>query len=570
VYLKFSRVAVPTLKEKPAEAEVASHELLLRAGMMRSFAAGIYTLLPLGNRVLQKIEDIVREELNRADALEVVLPTLHPGDPWMCSGRWYSYGPEMMRVTDRQGREFCLGPTAEELMTITVSKTAPSYRDLPVNMYQIQTKFRDEIRPRFGLLRGREFRMMDAYSFHPDESDLDVTYEAMRAAYVEIAKRCSLETLVVEASTGLIGGKVSHEFMVVSEIGEDVLAYCPSCGYGANAELEKHKPARRFGGEPAPLEEVHTPDMVSIEDVAAFLGTTPESVLKCVLYVVSGEVLAVFVPGYREVTEAKLALALGTDDFHVMRDDERELSEAVTPGFTGPVGLSGVRMLFDREVRGASGLVTGANKVDHHFRGAEESRDFVAEPVADIAGTVEGDLCEQCEGELKIARGIEIGHIFKLGLKYSEPLGALFTDRDGQTKPMVMGTYGIGTSRMLQTIVEQHRDDAGIRWPKAVAPLGVHVIVIATDGGGQPEAAESIERSLMENGMEPLVDDRDVSPGIKFNDADLVGLPVQLIIGKKLPASGNVELKMRYTGERRDVPVGEATAALEKALEEAP
>jgi prolyl-tRNA synthetase len=569
--LLFSRVTVPTLKEKPAEAEVASHELLLRAGMMRSFAAGIYTLLPLGERVLEKIEDIVRAELNKTGALEVVLPTLHPGDPWMCSGRWFAYGPEMMRLKDRQGREFCLGPTAEELMTLTVARTAPSYRDLPVNLYQIQTKFRDEIRPRFGLMRGREFRMMDAYSFHADEADLDTTYKDMHDAYLEIARRCSLETRVVEASTGLIGGKESHEFMVMSEVGEDVLVYCPECAYGANAELEQHKPAGLFGGESSgPLEEVHTPGMVSIEDVAGFLGTTPRAVLKCVMYVAGSDLVAVFVPGYRDVSESKLARALGTEDFHVMRDDERERFSQVVPGFTGPVGLSGVRVLFDAEVKGAKGMVTGANKADYHYRGAEEGRDFNAEPVADLAGPVEGDLCASCGEELKIARGIEIGHIFKLGLKYSEVLTAHFTDKDGHPKPMIMGTYGIGTSRMVQTVVEQHHDKFGILWPKAVAPLPLEVIVIATEGGGQPEAAALIVSKLADKGVEALVDERDVSPGIKFNDADLVGLPVQLIIGKKLPASDNVELKIRYTGERRDVPVGEAIGGIERALEEAP
>jgi len=568
--LRFSRVTVPTLKEKPAEAEVVSHELLLRAGMMRSFAAGIYTLLPLGDKALVNIERIVREEMDRVGALEVALPTLHPSDPWMCSGRWQAYGPEMMRLTDRAGREFCLGPTAEELMTLTVARTAPSYRELPVNLYQIQTKFRDEMRPRYGLIRGREFRMMDAYSFHADEADLDKTYEAMREAYLAIAGRCSLSTRVVEASTGLIGGKASHEFMVVSEVGEDLLVYCPDCDYGANAELERHRPGRRFGADSSPLEEVHTPGMTSIEDVASFLGTTPEGVLKCVLVVVGKELIAVFVPGYRDVIEAKLAAALGTEDFHVMRDDERERFPAVTPGFTGPVGLAGVRMLFDSEVKGARGLVTGANKVDYHYRGAEEGRDFTAEPAADVTGPAEGDRCPACEGELRIARGIEIGHIFKLGLKYSEPLDADFTDRDGVPKPMVMGTYGIGTSRMLQTVVEQHHDDGGIRWPAAVAPLPYELIVIATEGGGQPEAAAKINAEFASEGIETLLDDRQVSPGIKFNDADLVGLPVQIIIGKKLPASGNVELKMRYTGERRDVPLGEAAAGAARALAEAP
>jgi prolyl-tRNA synthetase len=376
---------------------------------------------------------------------------------------------------------------------------------------------------------------------------------------------------VVEASTGLIGGKESHEFMVTSQIGEDVLVFCGGCGYGANVELEQHCPSRRFGGDSSkPLEEVHTPGMVSIEDVASFLDTTPDAVLKCVMYVVGTEVVAVFVPGYRDVSEAKLARALGTEDFHVMRDDEREMFPALTPGFTGPAGLAGVRMLFDLEVRGKRAMVTGANRPDYHYRGAEEGRDFIAEPLADVAGPVAGDLCPAGNEELQIARGIEIGHIFKLGLKYSEVLSANFTDIDGQTKPMVMGTYGIGTSRMLQTVVEQHNDDWGIRWPKAVAPLPVEIIIIATADGGQPEAADRIEGVLMERGIEPLVDDRDVSPGIKFNDADLVGLPVQLIIGKKLPASGNVELKTRYTGERRDVPVGSALEEIERAIQEAP
>ncbi|PKQ28827.1 MAG: proline--tRNA ligase [Candidatus Anoxymicrobium japonicum] len=567
--MKISRVTVPTLKEKPAEAEVTSHELLLRAGMMRSFASGIYTLLPLGARALQKIEEIVREEMNSAGALEVALPFLHPSDPWMRSGRWHAYGPEMMRLTDRQGREFCLGPTAEELMTMTVARGAPSYRELPVNLYQIQTKFRDEMRPRFGLLRGREFRMMDAYSFHTCEEDLESMYEAMRVAYLRIADRCSLEICVVEASTGLIGGKVSHEFMVVSEVGEDILVYCPGCNYGANGELERHKPAREFGGAPAPVEEAHTPGMVSISELSAFLDVTPDSVLKCVLYVVEGEALAVFVPGYRDVSEPKLARALGVDNFHVMRDDERGLYPAITPGFTGPVGLAGARALFDVEVKGACGLVTGANRVDYHLRGAEEGRDFTTAPLADVAGVVDGDLCVACGSELVIARGIEIGHIFKLGLKYSEVLDAGFTDTDGRAKPIVMGTYGIGTSRMLQTIVEQHHDEGGIKWPRAVAPMPVEIIVIETTGGAQRDAAREIEVELSRRGIETLIDDRDVSPGIKFNDADLIGLPIQLITGKKLPASGDVELKMRYTGERRDVPVGEAAVAVERALREA-
>ena len=528
-------------------------------------------MLPLGALALRRVEDVVRREMNDAGAVEVVLPSLHPADLWIESGRWNEYGPEMMRLSDRQDREFCLGPTAEELITDIVARTAPSYRDLPVNLYQIQTKFRDETRPRFGLLRGREFRMKDAYSFHSDEGDLDRTYERMRLVYSSIARGCSLDVRVVEAVTGLIGGDVSHEFMVVSDIGEDVLVYCGNCEYGANAELESHAPGHTFGGdESGSTEEVHTPGLVSVEEVASFMGVGPALVMKCVIYVTAEEVVAVFVPGYREVSEAKLARVLGTDEFHPMREDERARFPAVTAGFTGPVGLEGVRMVFDREITGARGLVCGANRPDYHLRGVEEGRDFSAEPAFDVAAVVQGDTCVRCGGGLEIARGIEIGHIFKLGVKYSEALGGNFTDRDGKVKPMIMGTYGIGTSRILATVVEQHHDDGGIKWPISVAPLPVELIVIKPGRPEQAEAADELTRGLAGRGMEVLVDDREVSPGVKFNDADLVGLPLQVVVGKKLDSDGTVDLKTRYTGERRAVPVELAVEEIERALEEAP
>ena len=565
--MRLSRVTVPTLKEKPAEAEIPSHELLLRAGMMRSVAAGIYALLPLGTLALEKIEDIVREEMNAAGAMEVVLPGLHPSDPWIQSGRWQAYGPEMMRLVDRQGREFCFAPTAEEVITLMVSRTAPSYRDLPLNLYQIQTKFRDEIRPRFGLLRAREFRMKDAYSFHTSEEDLDDTYRSMYEAYSAVARRCSLDVRVIDAATGLIGGDVSQEFMVISEVGEDEIIYCTECEYGASAEMEVHRPGVGFGSpESGTLEEVKTPGMVSVEDVAVYLDTDNAHVLKCVLFVVGGEALAVFVPGYREVSEAKLERVLGTGDFHPLREDERELYPAVTAGFTGPVGLEGVRILFDQEVKGSRGLVCGANRVDRHLKGVEEGRDFKADPVADIAYTVEGDLCARCGGVLRTARGIEIGHIFKLGLKYSEPLGASFTDQDGNGKPMLMGTYGIGTSRMLATVVELHHDDAGIKWPKAVAPLPLELLVLSPESAEQAKVATDLEQGLKASGMEILVDDRDVSPGIKFNDADLIGLPAQVIIGNKL-AEGKIDLKLRYSGKRIETSPEGANQAIERAID---
>ena len=566
--MKFSRATVPTLKEKPADADIASHELLLRAGMMRSFAAGIYTMLPLGLRALDRVEDVVREEMNAAGALEVMLPTIQPGEAWKESGRWFSYGPEMMRLKDRQGREFCLAPTAEELITMTVGRQAPSYRDLPLNLYQIQTKFRDEMRPRFGLLRAREFRMKDAYSFHADAASLDETYAKMHAAYIEVAQRCSLDVRVVEATSGLIGGDESAEFMVISDIGEDVLVFCDTCTYGANAELEVHAPGGRFGSDSCKMEDVATPGTTSIYEVARLLDTTPDMVLKCVLYTVKDKPLAVFVPGYRDVSEAKLAKVLETDDFHQMREDEREQYPGLCAGFIGPVGLD-VPALYDREIAGATGFVCGANREGFHAKGVEEGRDFKAEPHADVAMAVEGDTCARCGGKLDVARGIEIGHIFKLGTKYSATLGADFTDVDGGLRPMIMGTYGIGTSRMLATIVEQHNDSSGIRWPKAVAPLPVEIIMLSPERDDQAGAAASLEEALAKEGHEVLVDDRDASPGVKFNDADLVGLPVQVVLGKKV-AQGSADVKVRYSQERREVSLDALAQEVVRALADAP
>lgn len=517
------------------------------------------------------VENVVREEMNAAGAQEVMLPTLHPSEPWIQSGRWQAYGPEMMRMKDRQGREFCLGPTAEEIITSLVAKSAPSYRDLPVNLYQIQTKFRDEIRPRFGLLRGREFRMKDAYSFHTSEEDLDREYKAMHEAYIRIAERCSLEISVVEAATGLIGGSESCEFMVPSGIGEDVLVHCDGCDYGANAEMERHRPAIEMGeGSRASLEEVHTPGMTAIEDVAGFLETGQSSVIKCVLYVSGNEPIAVFVPGYREVSESKLAMHLGTDDFHPLRDDERERFPSLAVGYVGPVELDGVRVLFDSELKGVEGVVCGANRNDYHLRGVREGKDFKAEPSVDIASVVEGDLCVNCGGTLKLSRGIEIGHIFKLGLKYSKPLNAQFSDKDGELKTIIMGTYGIGTSRMLATVVEQHHDDSGIKWPKAVAPIPVEIIVLGIEDSRQVETSLNLKAELNRRGLEVLYDDRDMSPGIKFNDADLVGVPLQVVIGKKLASDGTVDVKTRYTGQRSAFEADSAADMITRALDEAP
>lgn len=569
--MRFSKLTVPTLREKPQEAEIASHELLLRAGMIRPMASGIYSLLPLGARALAKIEGIVREEMDGVGAIELVLPNLQPSELWKESNRWYEYGAEMMRLDDRHSREFCLGPTAEEMITALASRASPSYRDLGAIFYQIQTKFRDEIRPRFGLLRAREFRMKDAYSFHADEEDLDVTYERMSEAYSRIAERCSLDAKVVEAPTGLIGGDVSHEFMVVSDVGEDGIVYCSECGYGADQELESHKSACRIGSSSSsPLSEVLTKGLTSIEDVASFLQVETSKVIKCVLYVVHGKPLAVFVPGYREVSDAKLTRILGTDDYHGLREDERELFPALTPGFTGPVGLEGVEMIFDKELLGAKGMVCGANREDYHLLGVEEGRDFEATPAFDVASPVEGDLCMRCGSPLRLARGIEMGHIFKLGRKYSEPMKANFTAKNGEVKPIVMGTYGLGTTRMLAALVEQHHDDDGIKWPRAVAPLEIELIVVNSEAPAQAEAASRLLGYFERGGIEVLLDDREVSPGVKFFDADLVGLPLQIVIGRNTERQNTIDLKSRFSREKMTIPIDSSLESIGKVLEELP
>ncbi|MDD5448183.1 MAG: proline--tRNA ligase, partial [Actinomycetota bacterium] len=445
---------------------------------------------------------------------------------------------------------------AEEMITALASWASPSYRDLGAIFYQIQTKFRDEIRPRFGLLRAREFRMKDAYSFHVDEQDLDITYEKMNDAYSRIAKRCSLDVKIVEAPTGLIGGDVSHEFMVVSDVGEDGIVYCSECGYGADQELESHKPPSQIGSSSSfPLSEVLTKGLTSIEEVASFLEVEASRVIKCVLYVVSGKPLAVFVPGYREVSDAKLARILGTADYHGLREDERELFPTLTPGFTGPVGLKGVEIIFDKELVGAKGMVCGANREDYHLYGVEEGRDFEAKPAFDVASPVEGDLCIKCGSPLRLARGIEMGHIFKLGKKYSEPMKATFTAKNGEVKPIVMGTYGLGTTRMLAAVVEQHHDGDGIKWPKAVAPLEVELVVVNPQAPAQAEAASRLLGSFERSGLEVLLDDREVSPGVKFFDADLVGLPLQMIIGKNTERQNTVDFKLRFSGDKMTVSI---------------
>jgi prolyl-tRNA synthetase len=570
--VRFSRAHIPTLKEIPAEAEIISHAFMLRAGMIRKVAAGIYTFLPLGVKVLRKVEKIIREEMERAGAQEVLMSALQPAELWKKSGRWDAYGPEMMRLKDRGGRDFCLGPTHEELITELVKKEVRSYRQLPLNLYQIQVKFRDEIRPRFGVMRGREFIMKDAYSFDRDYGGLQESYRKMHEAYCRIFDRLGLRYYVVEAATGLIGGKVSQEFMVVAKSGEDVIFYCEKCGYAANVELARgifsYAPSDEKEKE---MSEVPTPGYSSVLEVAKFLSVTPEKLVKTIIFKTDGELVAVLVPGDREVNVSKVELFLNSS---VEMLPESEFSRyGLVPGFVGPVGLKNVkRVLADEHIKELKNFVVGANKVDAHLINVNLDRDFEASSFGDFVVAKKGDVCPKCEvGELREERGIEVGHIFQLGTKYSEAMEATFSDEDGTRKPFVMGCYGIGVTRLIAAIIEQSHDERGIIWPLTVSPFDYHLILVMPENNVQREIAEDIYTGLLESGSEVLYDEREVTPGVKFADADLIGIPYQIVVGKRAE-EGRVEIKIRKSNERLEVSPEEAVSfALllrEKALKE--
>lgn len=557
--MRLSRYHLPTLKEAPAEAEVVSHKLMMRAGMIRKLAAGIYSLLPLGVRVIRKIENIIREEMNRAGAMEVFLPSVQPAELWKESGRWDVYGKELLRLKDRHEREFCYGPTHEEVITDLVRRDVRSYRDLPVNLYQIQTKFRDEIRPRFGMMRAREFSMKDAYSFDADDEGAARSYEAMREAYINIFKRCGLDFRAVEADTGPIGGSFSHEFMVLAESGEDTIAYCGKCDYAANMEkVELVSPNAAEAGETAALEEVETPGKKTIEEVSEFLKTPREKMIKTLIYKTdAGELIAALCRGDHEVNDIKLARAAGVNEVALADDEEVAKATGAPTGFAGPVGLD-ARIIADNSVKAMENGVTGANRADIHLKNVSPSRDFPNAQYADIRQAVEGDECARCNGgKLFMAKGIEVGHIFKLGTKYSEAMSATFLDGEGKERPMIMGCYGIGVARTGAAAIEQNNDEAGIIWPPAIAPFDVIVLPLNMDNNDVMKAAEEIYRELGEKGFDPVIDDRDQRPGVKFKDADLVGYPVQVVVGKKSVAEGKAEIKNRKTGERVTAPIGE-------------
>jgi len=558
VALRMSSLFVPTLKEVPAEAELASHRLLLRAGFIRKNAAGIYSYLPLGWRTLHKIEQIVREEMDAIGSQEIMMPVVQPAELWHESGRWDVYGPELARLKDRHGREFCLGPTHEEIITSLVRSDVRSYRELPLSLYQIQTKFRDEVRPRFGLLRGREFVMKDAYSFHASQASLESHYDEMSAAYARICERCGLDFREVEADSGQIGGKVTKEFMALAESGEAEIVYC-GCGWAADVEAaETVIPRTPSITEPRPMEKVHTPDIRTIAELATFLGISEHDTVKTMAgKTPEGRLVFLLVPGDRELNPIKAGnLIPGLE----LLEPEDFKTFDIPKGSLGPVGVNeNTLVVADKSLEGDVAWGIGANENDYHLVNALPGRDFEVDQWADIVLAQAGDGCPVCGGTLQTARGIEVSQVFQLGTKYSDSMNATFTDEDGNERPFLMGCYGVGVSRTLAAVIEQHNDDKGILWPMGVAPLEVAVLPLMAEGE-VAEVAEQIWSELSAAGVETVIDDRDERAGVKFNDADLVGWPVQVVVGKKGLAEGVIELKIRATGERTTVPVADAVA----------
>lgn len=549
--MRYSQMFVPTLKETPAEAEVVSHRLMLRAGYIRKLTAGVYTYLPFGLAAIRKVERIVREEMNRAGAQELLMPMVQPADLWRETGRYEKYGPELLRFTDRHDRESCLGPTHEEVITDLVRGEVRSYRQLPLNLYQIQSKFRDEIRPRFGLMRGREFIMKDAYSFDVDDEKAGISYQKMYEAYQRIFTRCGLEFRAVEADSGSIGGSFSHEFMVLAKTGEDTLAVCNSCDYAANVEKAEIK-ARPVADDEPLLEmvRVETPGKRKVAAVCEFLGIGPERLVKTLVYKVTGGeggYVAVLVRGDREVQDVKLKNLLHAVDVDLAGDDEVFAVTGVPTGYLGPCGLK-IKVVADLEVATMRNFVTGAGEKNFHLQNVNYDRDFSVAAVADLRQIADGDPCPRCGGELGQIEGIEVGHIFKLGTVYSSAMRAVFQDQDGQEKPMIMGCYGIGVSRIVAAAIEQNHDENGIIFPVAIAPVQVIILNLGLKDTAVTTAAEELYLQLQARGVEVLLDDREERPGSKFKDADLLGIPYRVTVGTRLVKDGIFEIRHRRDG----------------------
>ena len=561
--LRMSDIYAPTLKEDPSDADIASAKLLTRAGMIRKEAAGLYTFLPLGMRVIRKIENIVREEMDSHGGQEVLMPFVQPADLWHRSGRWDAYGAEMLRVTDRHGNEFCLGPTHEEVITDLVSNELRSYKDLPKNLYQIQVKFSDERRPRFALLRGREFIMKDAYSFNADQASLDETYDLMRDAYTNMCERMGLKYRIVQADPGQIGGNATEEFMALADTGEAELVYC-DCGYAADVEVgECHPQPTEYPAEA--MAKVETPGVHTIAELAAFLNCEESATAKAFSGKGDdGSIWVLFVPGNYEVNECKADRLV--PGFTPLTDDEM-VKAGLTKGSMGPVGLpEGVKVAADESLRAIERWVVGANDDGFHFVGAKHGEDFQVDAWADLCTVHEGDACPHCGLPLKAARGIEVAQIFKLGDKYSKAMNATFMDEDGSEKPFMMGCYGVGVSRTMAAAVEQSYDEFGIVWPAGIAPAHVCVIPLSAKPDEVTEAAEKLAGELAAAGLEVVIDDRNERAGVKFADNDLIGWPVQVVVGKRGLAEGTVEVKNRATGEKTSVALVDVPAAVEALL----
>jgi prolyl-tRNA synthetase len=550
-----------TLKEEPRDAEIASIRLMLRASMVKKLASGIYSYLPFGLKALRKVEAIVREEMNAAGAQEVLMPAVQPAEIWKESGRWDFYGKELLRFTDRKNAEFAFGPTHEEVITTIVRDEVHSYRDLPINLYQIQTKFRDEIRPRFGVIRSREFIMKDAYSFDVDEQGAEKSYQAMYQAYERIFRRCGLKFKTVEADSGPIGGNFSHEFMVLASTGEDVILSCSACGYAANLEkAEIAKPASlAFPEAPAGSpEKVHTPNVRTIDEVCSFLGVTPQELVKTLIYSTESGVIAALVRGDHEVNEVKLKRAAGVETLELADEPTIEKHTKAPRGFAGPMGLT-IKTFADYGLLGMGACVTGGNEEDYHAKNVWLSRDAKIDVVADIRNAEAGDPCPRCsEGALEAIHGIEVGHIFKLGTKYSKAMNANILNENGELKPIIMGCYGIGVTRVLAAAIEQSNDEHGIVFPVPIAPYQVIVVPVSTTEDEVRDTAFRMYEELQGAGVDALIDDRDLRPGVRFMDADLIGIPYRITVGARGLKEGIVEVKERSTGTVEKVPVGEA------------
>ena len=559
--MRYSQLLLPTTKETPAEADVVSHQLLVRGGFIRKLTSGMYTYLPLGFLALQKVIGIVREEMNRAGAQEILMPMVQPGDLWQESGRWKKYGPELLRFRDRHDRDYCLGPTHEEVVTDIARRELQSYRQLPVNLYQIQTKFRDEIRPRFGLMRGREFVMKDAYSFDADDAGASRSYEIMRQAYNRIFTRCGLEFRAVEADSGAIGGSYSHEFMVLAETGEDTLVICDACPYAANVEKAAIAPS----GEAIPvgmredMRKVATPGLKQVDKVAELLKVRQSDVIKTMIFLADGEPVAALVRGDREVQPVKLKNLLGANEVAAINEEQVWQQTRLPAGYMGPMGLS-IKVVADQEVMRMVNAVAGANEKGFHCTGVNPGRDFQPDVAGDLRQIATDDRCPVCGGSLRLKEGIEVGHIFKLGINYSEAMAATFQDSDGQERPFIMGCYGIGVSRVVAAAIEQNHDAKGIIFPAPLAPFQVIVLNLGPKDENFCRVADGLYNDLQAQGLDVLYDDRDERPGSKFNDADLLGIPYRLTVGKTYEKEGKVELRSRRTGETEVLGLDEAVS----------